>query len=166
MQVNILLKEAASNGLAVVPLVQTFGHMEFVLKHDAFASCREVPDGYMDICPLHSDSFNLVQAIVSQVRVVYCRFVRQGCLQTCGCQHFQAIHTHPGCKYIHIGCDEVFGIGSCHKCKTKLAEDGLEALFMDYVVPLLRYIRSQGVQPLIWHDMIEKYESFLARMPQ
>jgi hypothetical protein len=64
---------------------------------------------------------------------------------------------HPGCKYIHIGCDEVFGIASCHKCKTKLVEDGLESLFMDHVVPLLRYIRSLGVQPLIWHDMIEKY---------
>jgi hypothetical protein len=67
LQVNLILKEATSNGLQVVPLVQTFGHMEFVLKHDAFASCREVPDGYMDICPLHSESANLVQTIVTQV---------------------------------------------------------------------------------------------------
>ena len=53
---NILIK-SKELGLEVIPLVQTFGHMEFVLKHGQFAHLRDSADMPESICPwflLHS----------------------------------------------------------------------------------------------------------------
>ncbi|RCN24850.1 hypothetical protein ANCCAN_29445 [Ancylostoma caninum] len=35
------LQLAADNSIEIIPLVQTFGHMEFILKHPAYAELRE-----------------------------------------------------------------------------------------------------------------------------
>lgn len=66
-QVASILAAAAAQGLDVVPLVQTFGHLEFVLKHNSFAPYREDADSYMDLCPLHPDAALLTQEIILQV---------------------------------------------------------------------------------------------------
>lgn len=82
LQVNYILQSAHEAGLQIIPLVQTFGHLEYVLKYPQFAvrmdllessrtieldnyffpsvlglqHLREEPDNYMDLCPLSSDS--------------------------------------------------------------------------------------------------------------
>lgn len=61
------MKGAEGVGLEVVPLVQTFGHLEFALKNAAFEALRECPDGFMDLCPLHPDAIALVAELISQV---------------------------------------------------------------------------------------------------
>jgi len=53
--------------LEVVPLVQTFGHMEFVLKHRRFASLREESDNFMDLCPEASGAPALARALLAEV---------------------------------------------------------------------------------------------------
>ncbi|KAJ8363608.1 hypothetical protein SKAU_G00124390 [Synaphobranchus kaupii] len=58
---------AKSNGLEIIPLVQTFGHLEFVLKHREFWELREV--GYIlgTLNPHRENSVKLVLQIVRQV---------------------------------------------------------------------------------------------------
>lgn len=40
--VKKMLKLAKDNSLDVIPLIQTFGHLEFVLKGETFKHLREV----------------------------------------------------------------------------------------------------------------------------
>ena len=51
--VGQLITAAQDNNLEVIPLVQTFGHMEFVLKHEQFRHLREIemfPNSMMPVC--------------------------------------------------------------------------------------------------------------------
>ncbi len=48
-EIRTILTLARENGLEVIPLVQTFGHMEFVLKYKEHAHLRELDTNPMDI---------------------------------------------------------------------------------------------------------------------
>ena len=57
---------AAQNDLTVIPLIQTFGHLEFVLKLNDFKHLREVPIYPQSICPSKDDSWKLITQIIDQ----------------------------------------------------------------------------------------------------
>ena len=65
--VQNLQKWAMQNDLIVIPLVQTFGHMEFVLKLDEFKDLREVPIYPQSICPSQDRSWTIIQEMTDQV---------------------------------------------------------------------------------------------------
>jgi hexosaminidase len=83
--------------MEVIPLVQTFGHLEYALKLDEFAHLREVDDEPSDLCPSRPEGVDLVKEIVSQV-----------------------MSYHPDSKYLHIGADEVYNVGRCDKCTERI----------------------------------------------
>ncbi|KAG9476706.1 hypothetical protein GDO78_002219 [Eleutherodactylus coqui] len=78
-----ILHLAEINNLEVVPLVQTFGHMEYVLKHDKYRSLREVDRYPNSLNPHHTETLPIVKAILTQV-----------------------LEKHPMSSWVHIGCDE------------------------------------------------------------
>jgi len=41
--IKTIVQEARKNNLEIIPLVQTFGHLEYVLKHKSKVDMREVP---------------------------------------------------------------------------------------------------------------------------
>ena len=65
--VQNIQKWAAQNDLIVIPLVQTFGHLEFVLKLDEFKELREVPIYPQSICPSQDKSWQVIQEMIDQV---------------------------------------------------------------------------------------------------
>ncbi|XP_037265971.1 hexosaminidase D isoform X3 [Falco rusticolus] len=83
-EVRAVLSQARAQGLEVVPLVQAFGHMEFVLKHKEFAHLREVKVFPNALNPHKEESRALVKAMIDQVMAL-----------------------HEDLKWFHIGCDEV-----------------------------------------------------------
>ena len=53
-------------GLDVIPLVQTFGHMEFILKHELFSNLRDVAEmPESDIPEYISDAAELISAALN-----------------------------------------------------------------------------------------------------
>ena len=59
---------------------------------------------------------------------------------------------HPSAKYLHIGCDEVFQMGECPKCRLQPRYN----LFLSHVSRVANYVRKNypNVTPIIWDDML------------
>ena len=137
-QLGELLKIAARNEVEVIPLIQTFGHLSFVLKYAAFAPLREIPDNDWSLCPLNPESERVVKEMVHQV-----------------CEK------HPTAKYFHIGCDEVYQLGSCPKCKVFIAKNGKSKLYVDFVNKVAKIVKGEGKIPIMWSDYLIKYPESL-----
>jgi len=67
-EVEDILTAARGSELEVIPLVQTFGHVEFALKHPEFAALREVPESPQALCPSLNASLDFVEKLIEQVR--------------------------------------------------------------------------------------------------
>jgi hexosaminidase len=66
--VQDILAAAHGSELEVIPLVQTFGHVEFALKHPEFVGLREVPESPQALCPSLNASMEFVEKMIEQVR--------------------------------------------------------------------------------------------------
>ena len=80
-EVEDILTAARGSELEVIPLVQTFGHVEFALKHAEFAGLREVPESPQALCPSLNASLDFVEKLIEQVR---CRRHMCWCCVVCG----------------------------------------------------------------------------------
>lgn len=131
--VKTILSYASTFNFEVIPLVQTFGHLEFVLKIKNFQHLREVDDFPQALCPSKNSSFNLVQMIIDQV-----------------------MSLHSNSKWLHIGCDEVYHLGYCPKCMRQDRDN----LFLSHVERVARYVREKhNIIPIIWDDMLRQMTS-------
>ena len=151
---NILeiLQAAKSLDLNVIPLVQTFGHLEFALKLKEFYHLREVPESPQSLCPSLNSSFTFINEIVTQVIE----------LHTLSQQHQNMIlnqnegnsKTIPQLTHIHIGCDEVYQLGECPRCREKIHDQ----LFLDHVYNVASFIKKKwpNLKVIIWDDQIRQ----------
>ncbi|XP_003738378.1 hexosaminidase D [Galendromus occidentalis] len=133
-----LLDAADSNNLTVIPLVQTFGHLEFVLKLPDYITMREDPENPQALCPSFSLSNIIVRDMLRQVA-----------------------HLHKDrISHIHIGSDEVFVIGECSRCKARMFANNwtTDDLFLDHVHTITAFTRSLNLQPIMWDDMFRKID--------
>lgn len=136
---KLILEIAADNGLTVIPLVQTFGHLEFILKHDQWSNLREVEAYPSSMCPLKSGTMPLIRNILKQI-----------------------ISFHPDLQYIHIGADEVWHLGLCPDCirKTALNKHGKASLFLDHVTTVAHFIKDNypHLKIIMWDDMLRNID--------
>ncbi|BFZ13114.1 hypothetical protein BsWGS_16153 [Bradybaena similaris] len=137
--VRQILKYAEDFELEVIPLVQTFGHLEFVLKHEELANLREIAKYPMALCPSNPESVHLVCAMVDQV-----------------------MRLHTAIQYFHIGCDEVYHLGMCETCKHRMAQEsiGKDQLFFSHVHKVATHMKKTypNVTPIMWDDMFRYSE--------
>ncbi|KAI5652139.1 glycosyl hydrolase family 20, catalytic domain-containing protein [Phthorimaea operculella] len=122
-------------GMEVIQLIQTIGHMEFVLKHPAFRPLRESPQSCAVLCPSHRDALDLVKMMLQQ-----------------------ALDLQPDAKYLHIGADEVWHSGVCPDCKQRAETSKYQkaSLFLDHIRALAIFIKQQrpNLTVLMWDDML------------
>ena len=60
-QVDDILATCHRLGLEVIPLIQTFGHLEFLLKLPSFSGLRDLPSQPCCLCPCHPEARQLVK---------------------------------------------------------------------------------------------------------
>ncbi|XP_077520147.1 hexosaminidase D-like [Amblyomma americanum] len=154
-----ILDTARDNGLTIVPLINTFDKLEYILKHPQFAKYREIPTDPSTMCPSNPAGVKLIQDILDQIL------------------HF---HHAKDLYYVHIGCGDVAALGMCKRCTARRfdpADPGSSSssrrfgrydrymLYMSYVQLITDYLKENyGVKTIVWHDTLAKIPNELYRM--
>ena len=58
---KLIQQAAKEHHMEIIPLIQTFGHLEWILKLDRFQSYRDDPRSPMVISPCLNDTYTLLQ---------------------------------------------------------------------------------------------------------
>ncbi|XP_063077244.1 hexosaminidase D [Engraulis encrasicolus] len=134
-EIAILQDTAKSRNLEVIPLVQTFGHMEFVLKHGAFRELREVGHCLGTLNP-HKE--RAVQLVLEMLR--------------------QVMELHPGSSSLHLGADEVYLLGQGEESRQWLTSPNrsVHQLFLGHVTRVAKAVRDRhpDLSLIMWDDML------------
>lgn len=129
---------AKRHNLELIPLVQVFGHMEFVLKHEKYFKLREVETFPNSLNSLAQGSMELVQNMLMQV-----------------------MKKHPEARWFHIGADEVRGLGESEDSKRWLeANNGdMGKLYLNHVTAVAKFMtkQKQRIKLILWDDMFRKF---------
>ncbi|XP_049883317.1 hexosaminidase D-like [Pectinophora gossypiella] len=130
------LTTATKMDIEIIPLVQTFGHMEHVLKLEEYETYREMLMHPDVICPSKNESLDLIREMLRQVITFH--------------------ESVAPLKHIHIGCDEVYDINFCHRCKARKQDD--MDIYLRHVKNVRDIVRSltPTTTVLIWDDMLRK----------
>ncbi|KAJ8913624.1 hypothetical protein NQ315_013446 [Exocentrus adspersus] len=129
-RINLIAKQ---NKLKMIPLIQTFGHMEFILKLSDYREYREVPAYPQVICPTHPNTLKLIKSMIEQI-----------------------VEAHPSAEMIHIGADEVYYLGMCGRCSDTMLKYNLSKhlLFLEHVSNVVAIINRMypHLRVLMWDD--------------
>ncbi|XP_057570943.1 hexosaminidase D isoform X6 [Hippopotamus amphibius kiboko] len=124
--------------------------MEFVLKHEALAHLREVALFPNTLNPHKAESLALVRAMIDQV-----------------------MELHPGSRWLHIGCDEVYYLGEGEASRQWLQQEPntKAELCLSHMEAVASHVRAQHPTtiPLVWDDMlrdIPEDQLSASRVPQ
>lgn len=142
-EVRAFLAHCARLGLEVIPLQQTLGHLEYVLRHPRYAHLREAEDDLCQVCPRKAEEARkLFRELFADMRVY-----------------------HDG-KYIHLGGDEAYLLGRCPACAAYAKEHGLSRLYADYMRVIVDEAKAAGFVPVLWADMLLKHPECVGLLPR
>ena len=122
---------ARKNHIELIPLVQTFSHWGYILKHDQYRTLRELPEQISQACPLKEDTFTLFRKMTEEV-----------------------LAAHPGGCFFHVGADEAYLLGSCPEC----AKVPREQLYSATLRRAMEWINSHGRTALFWGDFYRTHD--------
>ena len=127
----------------VIPLQQSFGHVEYILKNYRYKALREDQKDYSQVNPIKEE---LCKALFTDL-------------------YTDLISTHKS-KYFHIGGDETYLLGKSPESKRKADSLGMGRLYGDYIKMLCELLVSLGKKPVVWADIALKYPDALKSLPK
>jgi hexosaminidase len=142
-EIYSFLKYCKELGIDVIPLQQSFGHVEYILRHHRYKDLREDQKDYSQVCPLETE---LDSTLFSDL-------------------YTELAQTHSS-KYIHIGGDETYLLGHDEKCKIKVAKEGKSKLYIDYISMICRIVIGLGKRPVLWADIALEYPDAIKLLPK
>ncbi|XP_065282886.2 hexosaminidase D-like [Dermacentor albipictus] len=158
-ELRAVLDTARDYDLTVVPLINTFDKLEYILKHPQFAKYRESPSVPDTLCPSNPAGVKLIQDILDQILNFH---------------HTRELY------YVHIGCGDVAALGLCGRCTARSFEPARRGnsrsggrfglydkymLYMSYVQLITNYLKEHhGVKTIVWHDTLAKIPNELYQL--
>lgn len=130
------VETAARLDLELIPLVQCLGHMETPLSVPGHEKLRELPDNESALNPLAPGARELIQSMVDDV-----------------------LELMPDVRYFHLGGDEAWAFGRNPQTRSYIDEHGKGALYLHHVEPILDALGERTVRPILWHDMMNDWNS-------
>jgi hexosaminidase len=127
----------------VIPLQQSFGHVEYILRNNRYTLQREDQKDLSQVCPSKED---LNRALFTDLFT-------------------ELVKTHPS-KYFHIGGDETHLLGHCPLCKAKVEKEGVSKLYADHIKMLCDIVIKLGKIPVMWADIALKHPDALQYLPK
>jgi len=137
------VKYCNSLGIDVIPLQQSFGHVEYILRNERYKDLREDQKDYSQVCPLQTEQD---KALFTDL-------------------YTELASTHTS-KYIHIGGDETYLLGHDKRCKLKAETEGKSKLYIDYIRMLCDIVIKLGKRPVLWADIAMKYPDAIKLLPK
>lgn len=129
-QIQTLCDVAYDNFIEIIPLQQSFGHLEYLLKQEKYEHMREVFEQTGELCPSNPESILVISELIKDIAEIF-----------------------PNSNYIHLGCDEVRYLNLCDTCTSRnLSNNELVIEFLNKIIDATCKI---GKKPLIWHDMLQ-----------
>ncbi|XP_063381013.1 hexosaminidase D-like [Cydia fagiglandana] len=139
-EVRHLLRFIKDHGLEPIQLVQTIGHMEFVLKHPAYHSLRELARSPAVLCPSRPEALQLVKMMLEQT-----------------------LDAQPAAEYLHIGADEVWHTAVCADCQSRAANNihNTASLYLEHIRELALFLKQKRphLTVLMWDDMLRSVKA-------
>lgn len=121
-----LSEYAFKRNIRIHPLVQGLGHAGYILKRHW--ELREDPQSDWEFCPSNQGTYDMLFDLYDE-----------------------AIESMPHSRYLHIGGDEVSGIGTDKRC-LETGKTPFE-LQMEWLRRVCDFARSRGMTPIFWDDM-------------
>ena len=118
----------------VIPLLQTWGHLQYLLRVPRYRHLAESHEGSRgEICPSHPEAWPLLTDMIDEL-----------------CEVF------PHSRYLHVGLDEVHAIGKCRLCEPRLRKLGRNRMFAEEFNRRAEYVAAKGRVPMVWDDMFTR----------
>ncbi|MGH2649004.1 MAG: beta-N-acetylhexosaminidase [Ginsengibacter sp.] len=141
-EIKSFISYCGTLGIDVIPLQQSFGHVEYILRHERYKDLREDQKDYSQVCPLQEEgNRKLFTDLFTELAAL-----------------------HPS-KYFHIGGDETYLLGHCEKCRKKAAIEGTSKLYIDHIKMLCDIVISLGKIPVLWADIALKHPDAIKQLP-
>ncbi len=125
-------------GIDVIPLQQSFGHVEYILKHHRYKDLRQDQKDFSQVNPAKQE---LCRALFSDLF-----------------KDLITTHTSP---YIHIGGDETYILD-----RAPLSKEEKGRIYGDYIRMIADLVISLGKRPVVWADIALKYPDALKNLPE
>ncbi|MBJ7881660.1 family 20 glycosylhydrolase [Gelidibacter salicanalis] len=130
-------------GIKVIPLQQTLGHVEYILRNSRYSDLKEDRKDISQLCPME----------VLGNKALFTDL-------------FTDLAEMHNSNYIHIGGDETYLLGHDEKCKAKVEKEGKSKLFVDHMKMIAEIVIGLGKKPVMWADIILKYPEAAAELPE
>lgn len=122
-------------GLEIVPLVQSLGHSENVLRLPGNEGLREMPHRTDVFHPLAKGAPEVVAAMVADV-----------------------LELLPKVRYFHLGGDEAYTLGLNPASQSYIEKNGIAALYLRQLEASFRLLEEKGIRPMLWHDEVAQWD--------
>ena len=129
--------------LEAIPLIQSLGHVYYVLTQDDYKHYRETPDRIQQYCPTNPGIVDLYLEFVDEWLAVF-----------------------PDIERIHIGGDESRQLGQCPRCSAKEKKLGTGRLYADHIRAIIEGVHQRGLTPLLWSDGLQKMPAAMDYIPK